>query len=60
MRYALPIIFVIALVSLLYAHLVSHDTSYTLVCLGNVAGCYAVTGVALLRRQRHAAAAALA
>jgi hypothetical protein len=47
-------------VSLLYAHLVSHDLSYTLVCLGNVAGCYAVTGAALLRRQRHAASAATA
>jgi len=47
-------------VSLLYAHLVSHDASYTLVCLGNVAGCYAVTGTALLRRQRHAVAAAAA
>ena len=47
-------------VSLLYAHFVSHDPSYTLVCLGNVAGCYAVTGAAVLRRQRHAAAAAAA
>jgi hypothetical protein len=42
----------------LYAHLVSHDLSYTLVCLGNVAGCYAVTGAALLRRQRHTGLAA--
>ena len=35
-------------VSLAYAHFVSHDLSYTLVCLGNVAGCYAVTGTAWL------------
>ncbi len=49
-----------ATVSLLYAHLVSHDLSYTLVCLGNVAGCYAVTGAAVLRRQRHAAATTIA
>ncbi len=42
-----------ATVSLLYARLVSHDLSYSLVCLGNVVGCYAVTGVALLRRKHH-------
>ena len=40
-------------VSLLYARLVSQDLSYSLVCLGNVAGCYAVTGAAWLRRKRH-------
>lgn len=40
-------------VSLLYAGLVSRDTSYALVCLGNVAGCYAVTAATLLRRHRH-------
>src|SRR5688572_17759744 len=41
-------------VSLLYAHFVTRDLSYTCVCLGNVAGCYAVTGAVLLRRQRYA------
>jgi len=44
-------------VSLLYAHFVNHDTRYTLLCLGNVAGCYAVTVAALLKRQQHSAAA---
>ncbi|MBX3619768.1 MAG: hypothetical protein KF891_07270 [Rhizobacter sp.] len=39
-------------VSLLYAHLVSRDASYAWVCLGNTAGCYAVTGAALLRRRQ--------
>ena len=46
-------------VSLLYAHVVSGDRNYTLVCLGNVLGCYAVTAVALRRRQQHAASGAL-
>lgn len=41
-------------VSLLYAQLVLGDRHYALVCLGNVAGCYAVTGAALLKRRRHA------
>jgi hypothetical protein len=45
-------------VSLIYAHVVNHDTRYTLLCLGNVVGCYAVTAVALLRRQQHSAATA--
>ena len=45
-------------VSLLYAHFVNHDTRYTLLCLGNVAGCCAVTAVALLRRQQHSVTAA--
>ncbi len=45
-------------VSLLYAHYVSRDPNYTLVCLGNVAGCYAVTGVVLHRRRAHARLAA--
>ncbi len=40
-------------VSLLYAHLVLRDLSYSLVCLGNVAGCYAVTALLLWRRRRH-------
>ena len=40
-------------VSLLYAHLGSGDPNYTLVCLGNVAGCYAVTFVTVLRRCAH-------
>jgi uncharacterized protein with PQ loop repeat len=40
-------------VSLLYAHLVSRDLHYTLVCLGNVAGCCAVTAVVLWKRRRH-------
>ncbi len=40
-------------VSLLYAHVVSGDVNYTLVCLGNVAGCYAVTFVTVLRRFAH-------
>ena len=39
-------------VSLLYAHFVSRDLTYTLVCLGNVMGCYAVTGAVWLRRQK--------
>lgn len=37
-------------VSLLYAHLVNGDLHFTLVCLGNMAGCYAVTGATLVRR----------
>lgn len=45
-------------VSLLYAHLVSRDLCHTLVCLGNVAGCYAVTGAALLRRRAQSPAIA--
>ncbi|HEX3139263.1 MAG TPA: hypothetical protein VHQ87_04370 [Rhizobacter sp.] len=45
-------------VSLLYAHLVAHDTRFALVSLGNAAGCYAVTAAALLRRRRHAVALA--
>lgn len=49
-----------ATVSLLYAHLVSRDLGYTLVSLGNVGGCYAVTGVALLRRRSHRRAGASA
>jgi hypothetical protein len=40
-------------VSLLYAHFVNGDLHFTLVCLGNVAGCYAVTAVTLLRRCAH-------
>jgi hypothetical protein len=43
-----------ATVSLLYACFVNHDMRFALVCLGNVVGCYAVTGATLLRRQRHA------
>ncbi|MGY4827343.1 hypothetical protein ACVNIS_02045 [Sphaerotilaceae bacterium SBD11-9] len=46
-------------VSLLYAWFVNQDGRYALVCLGNVAGCYAVTGALLLRRQRHAEATAM-
>jgi uncharacterized protein with PQ loop repeat len=45
-------------VSLLYAHFVSGDPNYTLVCIGNVAGCYAVTFVTVLRRWSHFPAAA--
>lgn len=45
-------------VSLLYAHFVSRDASYALVCLGNAAGCYAVTGAALLRRRSQSPAQA--
>lgn len=45
-------------VSLLYAHFVNHDTSFVLVCLGNAAGCYAVTGAAVLRRRQHSPVAA--
>jgi hypothetical protein len=44
-----------ATVSLLYAHMVSRDLNFALVSLGNMAGCYAVTGAAFLKRQRHAA-----
>jgi hypothetical protein len=44
-------------VSLLYAHLVAKDNSFALVSLGNVAGCYAVTGTAWLRRRQHGGAA---
>jgi uncharacterized protein with PQ loop repeat len=44
-------------VSLLYACFVNQDMRYALVCMGNVAGCYAVTGATLLRRQRHAISA---
>lgn len=40
-------------VSLLYAHFVSGDPNYTLVCLGNMAGCYAVTSVTVFRRLAH-------
>ncbi len=38
-------------VSLLYAHFVNGDIHYTLVSLGNVVGCYAVTIVTVLRRR---------
>lgn len=37
-------------VSLLCAWFVTHDLRFALVCLGNMAGCYAVTGATLLRR----------
>jgi hypothetical protein len=37
-------------VSLLYAHVVTGDLHFTLVSLGNVVGCYAVTTVTVLRR----------
>ena len=47
-------------VSLLYASLVIKDMRYAFVCVGNVAGCYAVTGALLLRRQRHQAARGVA
>lgn len=45
-------------VSLVYAHFVNHDARFALVCLGNVAGCYAVTGAAVLRRRQHSPATA--
>ncbi|HET7795291.1 MAG TPA: hypothetical protein VFL64_18045 [Rhizobacter sp.] len=44
-------------VSLLYAWLVNQDLRFALVCLGNVAGCYAVTGAVLLRRRQPVPAA---
>ncbi|MET0335162.1 MAG: hypothetical protein ABW190_12890 [Rhizobacter sp.] len=47
-------------VSLMYAHFVSGDLNYTLVCLGNVAGCYAVTGTVLLKRRGQLGALAVA
>jgi hypothetical protein len=40
-------------VSLLYARFVNGDLHFTLVCLGNVAGCYAVTAATLVRRCSH-------
>lgn len=37
-------------VSVLYAHVVSHDLAFSLVSLGNALGCWAVTGLTLWRR----------
>lgn len=39
-------------VSVLYAHVVSHDLAFSLVSLGNALGCWAVTGLTLWRRHR--------
>jgi hypothetical protein len=40
-------------VSLLYAHFVNGDIHYTVVCFGNVVGCYAVTCVTVFRRSAY-------